>query len=76
MLLGGYVDALETRHLPAACVANYIGRVSPRPLFMLDGLYDKDMIKESSVEPLHRLAKSPKQLLWSERVSADRLIYS
>ena len=66
MLNGGHFDALEKSHLQAACVANYIGRVSPRPLLMLNGLYDTDMIKDTSVEPLYRLAKSPKQILWSE----------
>jgi dienelactone hydrolase len=66
LLNAGHFDALEKSHLPAACVANYIGRVSPRPLLMLNGLYDKDMIKETSVEPLYRLAKTPKQILWSE----------
>jgi dienelactone hydrolase len=66
MLLGGHFDALEKSHLPAACVANYIGRVGPRPLLMVNALYDKDMIKETSVEPLYRLAKMPKQILWSE----------
>jgi dienelactone hydrolase len=66
MLLGGHFDALDRIHLPAACVANYIGRVSPRPLLMLNALQDMDMIKETSVEPLYRLAKMPKQIVWAE----------
>jgi formylglycine-generating enzyme required for sulfatase activity len=66
ILNGGHFDALEREHLPAACPANYIGRISPRPLLMLHGKYDTDHVPETSVEPLYRLAKSPKQILWSE----------
>lgn len=66
LLLGAHFDALEREHLPAACPANYIGRISPRPLLMLNGLYDADHIKDTSVEPLYRLARPPKQILWSE----------
>jgi dienelactone hydrolase len=66
MLYGGHFDALERGHLPAACPANYIGRISPRPLLMINGTHDTDMIKETSVEPLQRLAKQPKLILWAE----------
>jgi hypothetical protein len=66
MLYGGHFDALERGHLPAACPANYIGRISPRPLLMINGTRDTDMIKETSVEPLQRLAKQPKTILWAE----------
>lgn len=66
LLLGTHFDALEREHLPAACPANYIGRISPRPLLMLNGIYDMDHVKETQVEPLYRVAKSPKQILWSE----------
>lgn len=66
LLYGGHFDALEREHLPAACPANYIGRISPRPLLMINGTRDTDMIKETSVEPLQRLAKQPKQILWAE----------
>lgn len=66
VLNGGHFDALEREHLPAACPANYIGRISPRPLLMINGLRDTDMIKETSVEPLQRLAKQPKTILWAE----------
>ncbi|MCA1563764.1 MAG: hypothetical protein LC804_27135, partial [Acidobacteria bacterium] len=65
-LNGGHFDAQEREHLPAACPANNIGRISPRPLLMLGGLYDQDHVKETSVEPLYRLARAPKQMLWSE----------
>ena len=66
LLLGGHFDALEKGHLPAACPANYIGRISPRPLLTINGNYDTDHIKESSVAPLLRLAKQPKQTIWSQ----------
>ena len=66
MLYGGHFDALERGHLPAACPANYIGRISPRPLLMINGTHDTDMIKETSVEPLQRLARQPKLVLWAE----------
>jgi len=66
LLYGGHFDALERGHLPAACPANYIGHISPRPLLMINGTRDTDMIKETSVEPLQRLAKQPKQILWAE----------
>jgi pimeloyl-ACP methyl ester carboxylesterase len=66
LLYGGHFDALERGHLPAACPANYIGRISPRPLLMINGTHDTDMIKKTSVEPLQRLAKQPKLILWAE----------
>jgi dienelactone hydrolase len=66
LLNGAHFDALEREHLPAACPANYIGRISPRPLLMLNGLYDQDHVKETSVDPLYRIAREPKLILWSE----------
>lgn len=66
LINGGHFDALEREHLPAACPANYIARISPRPLLMLHGLYDQDHVKETSVDPLYRLAKPPKEILWQQ----------
>lgn len=66
LLYGGHFDALERGHLPAACPANYIGRISPRPLLMINGTHDTDMIKDTAVEPLQRLARQPKLILWAE----------
>jgi dienelactone hydrolase len=63
-LYGGHFDALEREHLPAACPANYVGRISPRPLFAINGTRDTDMIEETSVAPLYRLAKEPKTIRW------------
>lgn len=66
MFFGGHFDALETRHLPAACPANYIGRISPRPLLMINGVHDTDYIADVAVQPLYALAKPPKRILWTE----------
>ncbi len=61
---GGHFDALEHGHLPAACPANYIGRISPRPLLMINGVHDTDFKKDTSVLPLYGLAKPPKKIIW------------
>ena len=66
LLYGAHFDALEREHLPAACNANYIGRISPRPLLAINGLYDTDHIKDASVEPLLKLAKAPREIIWAE----------
>ncbi len=66
LLVGGHFDALETGHLAAACPANYIGRISPRPLLMINGNRDTDLIRETSVLPVQRLAGSPSQFLWTD----------
>lgn len=55
LYFGGHFDALETGHLGAACPANYIGRIGPRPLFTINSENDGDMNAERSVRPLHRL---------------------
>ncbi len=66
LLFGGHFDRGETRHLPAACPANYIGRIAPRPLLMVNGTLDDDYSRERSVEPIYRLARQPKTILWAE----------
>ncbi|MBL7075534.1 hypothetical protein ISS37_09895 [candidate division KSB1 bacterium] len=66
LLHGGHFDALERGHLPAACPANYIGRISPRPLLMINGTRDTDYNKDTSVLPLYRLAKPPRKIIWVE----------
>lgn len=66
LLLAGHFDRSETEHRGAACPANYIGRISPRPLFLLNGEFDSDYDRERSVEPLHRLAGEPKEIVWGE----------
>jgi dienelactone hydrolase len=65
-LVAGHFDANETGHLPAACPANYIGRISPRPLLMINGTLDADYNKDITVVPLERLARQPKKIIWLE----------
>ena len=60
----GHYDRMESGHRAAACPANYIGRIAPRPLYLLNGDFDSDYVKNVSVEPLHRLAKNPKKIVW------------
>jgi pimeloyl-ACP methyl ester carboxylesterase len=66
LLFGSHFDAMDTNHLPAACPANYIGRIAPRPLLMVNGTQDSDMIRDVAVEPLFKLAKQPKQIIWTD----------
>ncbi len=66
LLYGGHYDAKETGHLAAACGANYIGRIAPRPLFLLNGTQDADYDQATQVEPLHRIARNPKKIVWVE----------
>ena len=65
-LYGGHMDHLELAHLPAACGANYIGRISPRPLFTMNGINDADYSRDSTVAPLLKLAKKPVQSVFLE----------
>jgi dienelactone hydrolase len=65
-IYGGHFDHLETGHQAAACPANYIGHVSPRPLFTMNGRNDADFSRDSTVLPLHKLAKMPVQHVWLE----------
>jgi len=66
-LFGGHFDALEREHLPAACPANYVGRISPRPLLMINGTHDADLVKDTSVLPIFELAREPKTIHWEDR---------
>jgi len=65
-LYGGHFDALETGHLPAACPANYAGRISPRPLLMVNGTQDTDFDRTTAVLPLQKLVRRPSQFIWVE----------
>lgn len=66
LLLGTHFDALEKEHLPAACPANHIGRIAPRPLLMVNGNFDADHVKETQVAPLYALAREPKRIVWTD----------
>lgn len=65
-LYGAHADALETGHHPATCPANYVGRIAPRPLFMINGMSDTDMLRDIAVLPLQKLAKQPREFMWVE----------
>lgn len=66
LLHGGHFDALEDDHRPAACPANYIGRISPTPLLMINARQDSDYEANASVLPLQALAGDPKKIRWSD----------
>lgn len=63
-LFGGHFDAAERGHDAPACPANYIGRIAPRPLLMLNGTLDDDFDADRSVRPLQRHAKAPFDSIW------------
>ena len=62
----GHFDFFETGHRGAACPANYIGRISPKPLLMINGQNDADYLPDTAVRPLQRLAKKPRQFRWTD----------
>lgn len=66
LMYGGHFDRSETGHLAAACPANYIGRIAPRPLWILNGTFDGDYDRERSVEPLYRHVGQPTEMHWVE----------
>lgn len=66
LLHGGHFDFYETGHRPAACPANYIGRISPRPLLMINATNDADFLPDAAVRPLQRLARQPATFRWTE----------
>jgi dienelactone hydrolase len=66
LMFGGHYDALENNHLAAACPANYIARIAPRPLLMVNATQDSDMIKDRAVEPLFKVARQPKEIIGTD----------
>jgi len=66
LLHGGHFDFYENGHRPAACPANYIGHISPRPLLMINATNDADFIPDAAVRPLQRLARQPAEFRWTE----------
>ena len=65
LLHGGHFDFYETGHRAAACPANYIGRIGPRPVLMINGENDSDFLPATSIRPLQRLLKEPKRIRWT-----------
>lgn len=66
LLWGGHFDRLEREHLPAACPANYVGRIAPRPLLALNGTNDADFDRAASVDPLFRHAGASFHQIWTD----------
>jgi dienelactone hydrolase len=66
LLHGGHFDALETGHRPAACGGNYIGRINPRPLLMINGEADTDYLPDVAVRPLQRLLGRQSTIRWTD----------
>ena len=65
ILHGGHFDFFEDGHRAAACPANYIGRISPRPVFLLSADNDQDFLPETAIRPMHRLAREAKTIRWT-----------
>lgn len=64
LLHGGHFDFYEDGHRAAACPANYIGRIAPRPLLMINAENDADFLPEASIRPLQRMAGQPSEFRW------------
>jgi len=52
--------------MPAACPADYIRHISPRPFLMVNGTNEIVFEKDHAVLPLYNLAKEPKRIIWIE----------
>jgi len=53
-------------HQAAACPANYIGRISPRPVIMFQTTADSYFLPESTIRPLVALARDPVDVHWGD----------
>lgn len=61
----GHFDYFEDGHRAAACPANYVGRIGPRPVFFLAAENDGDFLPDTSIRPMYRLAREPKTIRWT-----------
>lgn len=66
LLHGGHFGLLVQHHRPAACPANYIGRISPRPVLMFNTTNDGYFLPETTIRPWVRLALDPVERHWSD----------
>ena len=64
LLFPGHRLSWASSHVAAACPANYVSRISPRPLLMINGTEDTFFPMESTVLPLQRLAGEPRVFRW------------
>lgn len=66
LLHGGHFGLLVQSHRPGACPANYIGRISPRPLLMFNTTNDGYFLPETTIRPWLRLARDPVEVHWTD----------
>ncbi len=66
LLHGGHFGLFVDNHRPAACPANYIGRISPRPLLMFNTTSDGYFLPETTIRPWVGLARDPVELHWRD----------
>ena len=66
LLHGGHLGLLVHSHRPAACPANYIARISPRPLLMFNTTTDAYFLPETTIRPFVELARDPVEVHWSD----------
>jgi dienelactone hydrolase len=63
----GHMIIQERGHRPAACPANYVARISPRPLLFINTENDALFPAETSIRPFQRLVSGhPVQVRWTE----------
>ncbi|MBT3427308.1 MAG: hypothetical protein HOL98_02040 [Gammaproteobacteria bacterium] len=66
LAISGHFDRLERGHLAAACPANYVGRISPTPTFLINGRFDSDYDAEKSVKPLQKHFGESTEIHWMD----------
>ena len=66
LLYAGHSTPAEWNHLAPSCLANYIGRIAPRPLLMLNSPNDSTFPQDSAVAPLIRLAGPGTDVIWTD----------
>lgn len=64
LLHGGHFDFLEDGHAPAACPANYVGRLQG-PVLFLNSERDQDFLLETAIRPIHALAPASAEVYWT-----------
>ena len=64
LLHGGHMGLLVEEHRSAACPANYLGRISPRPVLMLNTKNDGYFLPETQIRPWMAAAKEPLTVHW------------
>jgi fermentation-respiration switch protein FrsA (DUF1100 family) len=58
------VPEAERAELDYSSPARYVGFISPRPVFFINGKMD-NIVNEAAAKTLHDAAKEPKQILWA-----------